>query len=327
MKRGRWIITAMLMLTCLNAAAQTPDVTANPRLRQGMFAYISGDYKRAIPQLDAALEELKSTPGFEKTPLWRALVDSLGMAYGITGDLKTAKATFDYGVSKDPTYPMFHYNLACTFAEMNERDQAIAALKHAFTMKASRNPGEAMPNPAKDSSFARYLKDKAFIAALEEIRTTGRRSPDRLDFTATAAPWVVSMAAEDFEISESRQAQDGKVSYFLLSSAKTGLTASVFIEPADECKDSKSCRDLIRASNLPAMPGAQNVSSSEIGAVSVFEYFLPEFQGQPIRQHHLYAEFVQDGFWVDMHISKVLYERDDRKLFEALVKSVKFEKK
>lgn len=31
------------------------------------------------------------------------------------------------------------------------------------------------------------------------------------------------------------------------------------------------------------------------------------------------SEFVKDGFWVDMHISKALYEREDRKLFEALV--------
>ena len=52
--------------------------------------------------------------------LWYVLIDNLGMSYGITGDLQEAKETFDYGVSKDPTYPLFYYNLACTYAEMND---------------------------------------------------------------------------------------------------------------------------------------------------------------------------------------------------------------
>ena len=36
---------------------------------------------------------------------WRVLVDNLGMAYGITGDLQHAEVTLNYGVSQDPSYP------------------------------------------------------------------------------------------------------------------------------------------------------------------------------------------------------------------------------
>src|SRR5580658_10524064 len=54
----------------------------------------------------------KKNPQLDHTT-WRVLVDNLGMAYGITGDLSHAEDTFNYGRSKDPAYPMFYYNLAC----------------------------------------------------------------------------------------------------------------------------------------------------------------------------------------------------------------------
>ena len=37
--------------------------------------------------------------------------------------------------------------------------------------------------------------------------------------------------------------------------------------------------------------------------------------------------FVIDGFWVDLHISKVLYTPRDHDAFDQVVKSVKFEPK
>jgi len=200
-------------------------------------------------------------------------------------------------------------------------------LKLAFSLKANANPGEPMPNPATDDSFARFMKDKVFLAALDEIRTAERLFPDRLDFSAPGVPWVMTVPAEDFQIAETRQSPDGRVNYFLFTSVKNGFSASIYIEPADKCTDSKSCRDFVRTSTLPNVPDAENVSSSEIGEVSVFEYFVRGFRGQPVRAHNMNAEFVRDGFWVDLHISKVRYEPQDRKSFEALVRSVKFEKK
>jgi tetratricopeptide (TPR) repeat protein len=318
---------AISQLCALAAVAQSSVFPQNQHLQDGLLAYKNHDYKKAIPELKAALDELKGTAGFETSLAWRVVVDNLGMAHGISGDLKSAKETFDYGLTKDPKYPMFHYNLACTFAEMNDRNNAIAELKLAFAFKANANAGEPMPNPATDSSFQKFMKDKIFLAALDEIRKTGRLFPDRLDFSAPGVPWILTIPADDFEIRKSSQAPDGKQAYFLLISAKTGITASLFIEPATKCTSSKSCRDLVRTTNLPNAKGAENVSSSEIGDISIFEYLLPSFRGQSLRQQNMYAEFVQDGFWIDLHISKVLYTPQDRGLFEALVRSVRFEKK
>jgi len=131
-------------------------------VEQGSRFYLQHDYKGAIGPYSHALELEKANPELEKS-LWYVLVDNLGMSYGITGDLQKAKETFQYGVSKDPTYPLFHYNLACTYAEMGDAAEAGNFLKKAFEYKANFLPGESMPDPRKDDSFKKLMKkDKEF---------------------------------------------------------------------------------------------------------------------------------------------------------------------
>jgi Tfp pilus assembly protein PilF len=123
---------------------------------EGSVLFLKGDYQNASKPYQKALDLEDKNPTLEK-PIWRVLVDNLGMSYGISGDLKKAKETFEYGLSKDPDYAMFHYNLACTFAEMNDEDHAIVYLKSAFKNKENMIAGEAIPNPATDDSFARFM--------------------------------------------------------------------------------------------------------------------------------------------------------------------------
>lgn len=130
--------------------------------------FLVGDYKKAIPPYQRALDREKQNRTLGDA-MWRVLVDNLGMAYGITGDLKKAKETFEYGLSKDPKYPMFHYNMACTYAEMNDVDKAIEYLKQAFEHKASMIKGESFPDPWTDDSFQRFMNDAKFVNALKEL--------------------------------------------------------------------------------------------------------------------------------------------------------------
>ena len=135
---------------------------------EGSRLYIQHDYKGAIGPYSQALELEKVSPKLERT-MWYVLVDNLGMSYGITGDLQKAKETFDYGVSKDPTYPIFYYNLACTYAEMGDAPEAGNYLKKAFEYKANLLPGENMPDPRKDDSFKKLKKNKEFQELVETL--------------------------------------------------------------------------------------------------------------------------------------------------------------
>lgn len=137
-------------------------------LREGSAYFINREYKKSIGPYSMALELEKNQPTLDKN-LWRVLVDNLGMAYGVSGDLKKAKETFEYGLSKDVAYPMFYYNLACTYAEMDDLENCIVNLKLAFKYKENMMPGEQMPDPARDSSFQRFLGNQHFRETLREI--------------------------------------------------------------------------------------------------------------------------------------------------------------
>lgn len=150
------------------------------------------------------------------------------------------------------------------------------------------------------------------------------QSEKRLSFTIPAAPWSLTLPAHDFVERQKQLKPNGRGGYFYLTDEEQGLNVSFYIEPADRCTDSKSCRDMVWKLGNPAWENPRNVVLGEIGDISFFEFLVPSFRGQPIHQQNMYAQFVVNGFWVDLHISKVLYTPDEHKLFEDLVKAIKF---
>jgi len=149
----------------------------------------------------------------------------------------------------------------------------------------------------------------------------------RLEFTLAQAPWVMTLPAGRFKLAQKKLRADGKGAYYHLTDESQGLNLSMYIEPAVNCSDSRSCRDMIWKAGNPAWVNPQNVVQSEIGDVSFFEFLIPAFQGMPIQQQNMYAEFVVDGFWVDLHISKTLFKPEEHNLFEQIIESIKFEPK
>ena len=129
--------------------------------KDGSRYYVAGDFKNAIAPYQKALDLEKQKPELDPN-YWRVLVDNLGMAYGITNDLDHAEETFTYGVSKDPNYPMFYYNLACVYAERNNMNRAMDYLRRAFALKGNAIPGEGMPDPRQDDSFQRFMSNETF---------------------------------------------------------------------------------------------------------------------------------------------------------------------
>lgn len=127
----------------------------------GSYFYRQKKYGSAKEYYQKVFEQEKQKTELSDE-LFLVLIDNLGMACGIPGDLKAAQQIFEYGISKKPTYPMFYYNLACTFAESGNLDQTIQNLKQAFKYKENMIKGEAIPNPKKDSSFEKYLNDQRF---------------------------------------------------------------------------------------------------------------------------------------------------------------------
>ena len=172
---SRFILVLCAFMTVLSSSSQTP-ANANPQkqkvlnlMSEGSNYFLKGDYEKAIGPYQKALDLEKEKPTLDKT-LWKVLVDNLGMSYGISGNLDKAKEMFEYGISKDPDYPMFYYNMACTYGEKKDMDKAIEYLKEAFDRRDNMIPGEEMPDPATDSSFERFMNSEKFKAALKELK-------------------------------------------------------------------------------------------------------------------------------------------------------------
>ena len=155
----------------------------------------------------------------------------------------------------------------------------------------------------------------------------GLADDKRLAFTVPAAPWTMTLPAKDLVVAQRQVKPDGSAGYFYLTSEQSHLNVSFYIEPVSQCKDSRACRDMVWKLGNPAWEKPKNFISSQIGDVSYFEFLIPSFMGQPVHQQNMYAEFVVDGFWVDLHISKVPYKPEEHELFEQLVKAIKFEPK
>jgi tetratricopeptide (TPR) repeat protein len=135
----------------------------------GSYFYLKKKFMKAIVYYEQALAQEKQNPLLGKN-LGRVLIDNLGMAYGLTGNLEMSKRTFEYGISKDPTFPMYYYNLACTYAELNNLESAIQNLKIAARYRSNMIPGEEWPDPFQDSSFKRFLNNKKFVEAAKAFR-------------------------------------------------------------------------------------------------------------------------------------------------------------
>lgn len=139
---------------------------------EGSRYYIDGEYKKAIPPYQKALDLEKQERKLEKK-FWFVLVDNLAIAYGITGDIKKSMAVLEYGIKLEPTYPMFYYNMACGYGELGDEDNAIKNLRLAFKYKANMIEGERFPNPETDSSFKKFREGEKFKKAIAEMKAQG----------------------------------------------------------------------------------------------------------------------------------------------------------
>jgi hypothetical protein len=139
-------------------------------LLYAQILYEAHMYKAAAPVFETALAKLSENPGKDARTMKRVATDQAGMAYGMSGDIQKARATFDKAIAEDPDYPMYYYNLACADAEEKNLVDARKHLQEAFKRKANVVPGESMPDPTADDSFLPYRNNKEFWIFLEGLR-------------------------------------------------------------------------------------------------------------------------------------------------------------
>ncbi len=143
--------------------------TIQEQFGHARFYYLKRDYRSAAGQYEKILE--RTGPGSSlNRDSWRALVNQLGMSYGLSGESAKTRDLLLWAIPNDPEYPLFHYILACAYAEMGDPDSALERLRLAYRYKANLRPGETFPDPRKDPSFKKLRKDKRFSAELDKLK-------------------------------------------------------------------------------------------------------------------------------------------------------------
>jgi tetratricopeptide (TPR) repeat protein len=107
------------------------------RFYLGSAIFYQHKYQPAIqvyaPLVDEELKDPQLAKLLEDAEAPLALLDNLAMAYGISGQYDKCLATLDKGLAQAPDYPPFHFNRACTYAEMSGReDEALAGTEQAL---------------------------------------------------------------------------------------------------------------------------------------------------------------------------------------------------
>lgn len=130
-----------------------------------------------------------------------------------------------------------------------------------------------------------------------------------------------------FDVENENLKPDGKTGYYYFTDGPSDIDVSFYIEPATDCSDAMSCRDYALNNKAMMFAKAKDLQLTEFGDWAMIEFFVPEFQEKEINQQHMYAHYVKEGFWINVHLSKVNYKKTDRKLFLDFVKSISFNKK
>lgn len=163
------LITARLQPGDSAAAPASHDKTSFDYAAEGSKFYLLKDYRAAIRSYQKAVDLEKQKRSLNQLQ-FRVLVDNLGIAYGITGDIDHSMETLKYGISQDPEYPMFYYNMACGYGELGKMDESLEQLRLVYKYKANMIAGEVLPDPLHDSSFEKFVNDKKFLDSLRQIQ-------------------------------------------------------------------------------------------------------------------------------------------------------------
>jgi tetratricopeptide (TPR) repeat protein len=277
------------------------------------YFYLKNDFRRAAELYEKVLQRQGEANRLNQNS-WRVLIDQLGMSYGQSDRPQKTQELLEWAIPLDPEYPMFYYTLACAFAEMGDPEKALANLRSAYQYRSNMLPGETFPDPKKDPSFKKSLKDNRFRSELEKIASGGielpqDRGPDHfppedrmLVLSLPGLSWSLEITEPGFKITKQETNKRGDGSMLMATNDQTGVILSAFLEKAPFAGDAKACRDYYWGLDERSLEGLQNVRKFERGQTAVIEY---EIGISGMSQKNARAFLAHNGYWIDVHLSKI----------------------
>jgi len=149
---------------------------------------------------------------------------------------------------------------------------------------------------------------------------------------ADGSSWSIIFPKSDYKILQSKQRSNGRSRYFHLAN-NSGVNVSFFIEPSVKCASSNDCRTYQIKHPSPSMAASVNNREYELNNFSIIYYMLkeadktsikriPQLAGKTINQMNINAHYVKNGYWADIHMSKMQSTPKDETTFNNFISSI-----
>jgi hypothetical protein len=173
----------------------------------------------------------------------------------------------------------------------------------------------------------KILVSLIFVAAATLVHAEMRQSEESIHLSVPGILWELRFPKQGWQAQQERLTQNGRGCYHMFSNANTHLNASFFIEPAEKCKTSRDCRSTYWSNPGPYIQNPQSVEQFEENGFAIVKFVVPRFKEIQVNQLNYSGHMVRDGYWVDMHLSKIQSQKGDETLLSGFVKSVSSQQK
>lgn len=115
---------------------------------------------------------------------------------------------------------------------------------------------------------------------------------------------------------------DGEQAKLAGINQSTGLQLSLFLEKAATEGDAKVAREYYWKRMQTSPLKMEEVQLSEKDGAAILEYTVKVVNKRKIDLKNMHLYLSHDGYWVDVHLSKILFRSTDRKYFDQILNSV-----
>lgn len=137
-------------------------------LKYGNHYFYRRNYELASKYLNNVLNIEKTNPELNQKD-FQALIINLNRSYIQLNDLKQAEDVLLLGIEKDPTNPLFYYDLAVVSTKKDDFNRTFKNLWKAYTYEENLSPFVSLPDPMKEKAFQKYADEGRFIEYLYSL--------------------------------------------------------------------------------------------------------------------------------------------------------------
>jgi len=172
------------------------------------------------------------------------------------------------------------------------------------------------------SVFMTFYMIGAITEIPEDIRQESK--PAVQSFAIPGKPWAIELAlSPEFSIQGPDRSVAGQGVSFLASNRKMGWLVSIHLEKAFRKGDAKKAMEYYKRTAEISLFPKKDIRQYELNDAVVREYIVREFSGKSLDWQNVNYYLSHDGYWVDIHISKIGYKLLDRKYIEELLASIR----